>query len=103
MSSRSLPVTLSAKARQDFIDILRFTGETWGPKQLNAYRDTIDEALQIIGRNPEIGHHDDELPATHRLYVVGSHVIVYRIEPARVGVIRILHQRMQRSRHVPKT
>ena len=31
MSSRSLPIRLSRKARQDFIDILRYTGETWGP------------------------------------------------------------------------
>ena len=24
------PIKLSPKARQDFIDILRYTGETWG-------------------------------------------------------------------------
>ena len=55
MSSRSLPVRLSRKARQDFIDILRYTGETWGPIQLEVYRDKIDDALQAVGRNPELG------------------------------------------------
>jgi toxin ParE1/3/4 len=39
MSSRSLPLRLSRKARQDFIDILRYTGETWGEIQLGPYRD----------------------------------------------------------------
>ena len=34
-------LTLSPKAHQDFIDILRYTGETWGEKQLLAYRDKI--------------------------------------------------------------
>ena len=35
MSSRkALPVALAPRARQDFIDILRYTGETWGQAQL---------------------------------------------------------------------
>jgi plasmid stabilization system protein ParE len=28
------PLKLAPKARQDFIDILRYTGETWGEPQL---------------------------------------------------------------------
>ena len=56
MSSRKeLPVTLSPRARQDFVDILQYTGETWGEAQLLIYRANIDEALQAIGRNPNIG------------------------------------------------
>lgn len=103
MSSRSLRVKLAPKARQDFIDILRHTGETWGLLQLQAYRNRIDEALQVIGRNPELGHRGgQELPETHRLYLVGAHVIVYRIEAAGIGIVRILHQRMQVARHLPK-
>lgn len=103
MSSRSLPIKLAPKARQDFIDILRYTGETWGPKQLQAYRDKIDEALQVISRNPELGRRgDEELFETYRLYLVGVHVIVYRIEAARIGVIRILHQRMHFTSYLPK-
>lgn len=101
MSSRDLPIVLSAKARQDFVDILRYTCETWGATQLAAYRDRINQALQSIVRNPEIGHFDDALTSNHRLYLIGSHVIVYRIEATRIGVIRILHQRMQRARHLP--
>lgn len=101
MSSRSLPVRLSRKARQDFIDILHFTGETWGPHQLEAYRDKIDDALQAIGRNPDLGHKREDLPVTHRAYLVGAHVIVYRIEDQGLGVVRILHQRMSLSLWVP--
>jgi plasmid stabilization system protein ParE len=51
MSSRKpLPLKLSPKARQGFIHILRYTGETWGEKQLLAYRDEIDDALQRSAR-----------------------------------------------------
>lgn len=100
MSSRSLPVRLSRKARQDFIDILRYTGETWGEVQLEVYRDKIDDALQAVGHNPELGHKREDLPPTHRAYLVGAHVVVYRIEDQGIGVVRILHQRMRLARHL---
>jgi plasmid stabilization system protein ParE len=61
---RQRRVILSPKARQDFIDILRYTGATWGKGQLHSYRDKIDDALQAIGHEPESGHHRDDLPST---------------------------------------
>lgn len=100
MSSRSLPIRLSKKARQDFIDILRYTAQIWGPHQLETYRDKIDDALQAISRNPELGHTREDLPTTHRAYLVGAHVVVYRLEDQGIGVVRILHQRMSLARHV---
>lgn len=104
MSFRSLPVRLSAQAQQDFSDILRFTAQTWGPKQLVVYRIKIDAALSAISRNPQFGAKRDDLPATHRLAFVGAHVIVYRLEGTGVdvgiGIVRILHQRMSRVRHL---
>lgn len=92
-------IVLSPRAKQDFIDILRFTGETWGKEQLLNYRDKINEALQLIGRNPALGSNAEELPATHRLYFVGSHVVIYRDLGSSIAVVRILHQRMSLTRH----
>ncbi len=102
MSSPERPrrVVLSPRARQDFIDILRYTGETWGKGQLHIYRDKINDALQAVGQKPESGHHRGELPETPLAYLVGSHVIVYRTGSDPVGVVRILHQRMSLARHV---
>ena len=97
---KPLTLQLSPKARQDFIDILRFTGEKWGQAQLLAYRDKIDEALQSISRNPQVGHRRSDLPATHLAYVVGLHIIVYRGGAEVIGVVRILHQRMSLVKHV---
>lgn len=99
-SPEQYAVTLSPRARQDFIDILRYTGETWGQSQLLTYRDKINDALQAIGRNPQLGHSRADLPLTHRAYPVGSHLIVYRIAADSVGVVRILHQRMSLSGHL---
>ena len=101
MSSRKpLPLKLAPKARQDFIDILRYTGETWGQAQLLTYRDKINDALQALSQNPQLGHKRSDLPATHLAYLVGSHVIVYRVSADSLGVARILHQRMSLARHL---
>lgn len=68
--------------------------------QLRIYRDKLDEALQLLARNPNMGHHRADLPETHRLYLVVSHVIVYREIDSAIAVVRILHQRMSLARHL---
>lgn len=101
MSSPELRLKLSPRARRDFAGILRYTGETWGKAQMLVYRDLVDKALETIRLNPDIGHEHEDLPQTHRIYPVGSHVIVYRAAKSIVSVVRILHQRMSLSRHLP--
>lgn len=96
---RARKIVLSPRARQDFIDILRYTGETWGQGQLHVYRDKINDALQLLARNPAVGHTSPELPETHRLYFVGSHVVVYRDQETAIAIVRILHQRMSLGLH----
>lgn len=99
-SPSSVRIDLAPRAAQDFEDILRYTLETWGDAQMLAYREKIDSALKAIGRNPQFGRHREDLPPTHLAYLVGSHVIVYRVETARIGVVRILHARMSLPRHI---
>jgi toxin ParE1/3/4 len=96
---RSRAIVLSPRARRDFIDILRFTGETWGQGQLHIYRDKINDALQLLARNPALGQSSPALPGTHRLYFVGSHVVIYREQESAIAVVRILHQRMSLALH----
>jgi toxin ParE1/3/4 len=64
------------------------------------YRDKLDEAVKTIGHNPTLGRSSPELPETHRLYFVGSHVVVYRTQGDMISVVRVLHQRMSLVRHV---
>ena len=100
MSSRKpLPLKLSPRARQDFIDILRYTGETWGERQLLNLSRQNQRRIAGASGNPELGHSRGDLPPTHRAYLVGSHIIVFRIIADNTGVIRILHQRMSLTKH----
>jgi toxin ParE1/3/4 len=100
MSFPKLPLFLAPAAQHDLIDILRYTGETWGQEQLLSYGEKLEDALALLGQNPQIGHCSPELPRTHRLYFVGSHVIVYRLGAGATEVLRVLHQRMSLKKHV---
>lgn len=98
MSVRNFRLELSESARQDFRDILSFTLQTWGERQLVEYRQKLDSALQVIAENPQAGS------ARHgmMIYPVGRHVVFYQVDDnARtVYVVRILHGRMDALRHL---
>ena len=94
MSSPDFRLQISPQAQQDIDSILRYSGKTWGSRQLLIYRDKLDEAVKTIGHNPNLGHVTPELPQTHRIYFVGSHVVVYRTRDDVVSIARVLHQRM---------
>ena len=56
MSSHKSHLKLSPEAQEDFIGILRYTGERWGHEQLLAYRDKLNDALMLLHQNPQLGH-----------------------------------------------
>jgi toxin ParE1/3/4 len=99
MPGTAYRVQLSPSARADFTAILRYTGKIWGEAKLLAYRDLLAEALERIRRDPEIGQQHSELPDSHRLHRVGSHVVIYRLNGQTIAVIRILHRRMSAPLH----
>lgn len=100
MSRPDLPLILSPRAEDDFADILQYTLETWGEKQVFVYRAVLDKALLTIQQNPDISHKRPELSPAHRIFPAGRHIIVYRANDRAVYVSRILHERMDIGRHL---
>lgn len=98
MSVRNFRLELSEPAQQDFRDILSFTLQMWGERQLVEYRSKLNGALQAITENPQAGR------AKHGMmvYPVGRHSVFYQIEESArtVYVVRILHESMDASRHL---
>lgn len=66
MSLDELSIFLSPQAEEDFADILQYSLQTWGEKQMYVYRAVIDKALLIIQQNSEIGHQRPEISKKHR-------------------------------------
>ncbi len=89
-SSHSL--SLSDDARRDIRAILRYTRKVWGERQRNAYAERLAATLQDLARFPELGRQRDDLSAGLRSYPVGEHVIYYRVEPASVTILRVMHR-----------
>lgn len=92
MSRPNFVLELSDSAKEDFRDILSYTLQMWGERQVAEYRDLIDGALQQIAQKPEAGHPQS---GSKLLFSrVGRHLIFYRVEGVRIFVARILHGKM---------
>lgn len=98
MSSPKRSIELSQQAKEDFRDILSYTLTTWGESQLAKYSASINDALQVILHNPSAGR--PSVKPTIRVLAVEHHRIFYRTIDNTIYVVRILHERMDTSRHV---
>ena len=98
MSSPKLRLELSQQAKSDFRDILSYTLATWGEAQLAKYRASINDALHVILHNPSAGR--PAVKPTLKVLAVGHHRIFYRTMDGTIYVVRILHERMDTSRHL---
>lgn len=95
------PFLLTAAARQDMMDIGRFTADKWGKRQRDRYLKQLDDAFKLLARQPEIGRDAEEIRSGYRKFSQGSHVIFYREgSDSRIVVIRILHASMDVDRHL---
>jgi toxin ParE1/3/4 len=97
MSSPKRRIELSRQAKEDFRDILSHTLTTWGESQLANYRVSINDALHVILHNPGAGR--PTVKPTLKVLAVEHHRIFYRTIDDTIYVVRILHERMDTSRH----
>lgn len=91
---------LSPAAVQDLSEIWNYTERLWEVMQAEAYVGEIREAVGRIAERPDRGRPCDEIRSGYRRYVVDSHMILFRQSGIGVDVIRILHQRMDPTRHL---
>lgn len=92
-------VRYSRRARADIRDIWDYTVDNWGQAQAEIYLGLIDAALDSIDDDPKLGRPLSGLRKSYRKYLVGSHVVFYRLKGRSVFIVRILHQRMDPERH----
>ena len=98
MSSHKFTLELSRLAQRDFRDILSYTVQMWGERQLAEYRDVIDGVLQTIAENPHLGRkREDSNLLCQR---AGQHLIFYQISGETVYVVRLLHSQMDSDFHL---
>jgi toxin ParE1/3/4 len=98
MSSTKLSLELTYRAKEDFRDILSYTLASWGESQLAKYSASINDALNLILRNPSAGR--PSVKPNPKVFPVNHHRIFYRTIDGNIYVVRILHERMDTLRHL---
>ncbi|MFI8590740.1 MULTISPECIES: type II toxin-antitoxin system RelE/ParE family toxin [Dietzia] len=91
---------LTPAAQSDLSEIWDFTRERWDIQQAETYISEIRAAIERVAEEPARGRDCDEIRPGYRRYAIGSHVVFYVETEGTVDVIRLLHQRMDPSRHV---
>lgn len=91
---------LTPAAQRDLSSIWDYTREQWGGNQAETYVLEIRNAIERIAEMPDRGQAVDEIRAGYRRYASGRHLIYFIARRDGVDVIRILHQRMDPTRHL---
>lgn len=93
---------LTPAARRDLEGIWRHTCAQWNTDQADRYLDRFTDAFRTLAQTPGIGPACDHIQRGIRRWPMERHMIYFRITPHGVAVIRILHDRMEAGRHLPR-
>lgn len=85
---------LSKLALTDIDNIWLYTIENWSKTQANKYYKEIFAEIFRICDNPDIGKSIKEIKPDHRIQLVKSNIIVYKVSQDKIYIDRILHKRM---------
>jgi toxin ParE1/3/4 len=91
---------LSPRAQADLDEIWDYTAETWGIDQAERYIRLLQHGIEAVAADPRRGSSCDDIRAGCRKYLVGSHILFYRITSEAIDVVRILHSRTELKRHL---
>ena len=90
---------LAPLADADLVNIANKTIDDWGYKQAKVYLQAIDTALNTLAQTPAIGKPRPEVYKNARSFPVEKHIVYYQQSNDGIEVARILHQRMDPSKH----
>ena len=89
-----LKVHKQEKAEDDLIEIWLYSFGEWGEHRADQYLDRLDQAIQSIATNPEIGVACNYLREDYRKLHNQRHYIFYRCTSDTVFIVRILGEEM---------
>lgn len=90
---------LSPAAERDLEGIWRYTAERWGVAQADHYVDLLHAAMQAVAQAPTAAPACDAIRPGYRRQWAEQHALYYQVRGACVVVVRVLHQRMDATRH----
>lgn len=91
--------SLSSKAAADLDGIYEYTILHFGLEQARVYLFGLHERFQMLAEQPMQGRKADELALGLRRVDYQSHVVFYMSKDNGIRIVRVLHQRMDVTRH----
>jgi toxin ParE1/3/4 len=91
---------LSPAAQRDLESIFDHTVRQWGVTQAVRYTQVLESAFSALAEAPGKAQDCGNIRSGYRRRGVGKHSIYFRVTDYGIAVIRILHTRMDSSRHL---
>ncbi|MEO6824623.1 MAG: type II toxin-antitoxin system RelE/ParE family toxin [Nitrosospira sp.] len=91
---------LTPAAEQDLESIWVYTRQQWGMAQADQYIEILIEIFTKLANSPDIASVCDHIRSGYRRYGVARHILYFRTTDYGIVIVRILHDRMDASRHV---
>lgn len=85
---------ITPRARQDLLEIGRFTSKTWGKEQRNRYLKALTDRFDWLAEFPRAGQSFEDIRPNLHGFSEGSHIIFYGLASDHIEIIRVLHRRM---------
>jgi toxin ParE1/3/4 len=83
---------LTQEARREVLEIWNYIAED-DEAAADRFIDLLIDRFEMLGRNPQAGRRRDDLRRGYRSFPVKEYLILYRVEPQQVGIMRVLHGR----------
>jgi toxin ParE1/3/4 len=83
---------LRPKAREDLEGIWSFTLGSWGEDQADSYIQDLNKAFISLAQSPKKGRACEEIRKGYRKYLIGKHIIFYKLKGNDIEIVRVLHQ-----------
>jgi len=91
---------LTPRAQRDLDGVFDYTVTHWGLPQAMRYADLIEAVCADLAEAPQQAQGCANIRPGYRRRAVEQHVIYFRPTSYGIAVIRILHQRMDATRHL---
>lgn len=85
---------ITPRARDDLLNIGRYTERTWGKKQRNIYLKEIEARFQWLADKPLLGKHRTDISEGYYSFPQGQHVVFYLIGNNIIDIIGVPHKEM---------
>lgn len=82
--------TRTARAEEDLIEIWTWVAAD-SPSAADRLLDRIDEVCGRLAEMPALGAARPDLAEGPRYFVTGSHLVIYRVAPGGVEIVRVVH------------